>query len=46
MVIGYAFPIHDNILSARFFVLNTTEEAAILTPNEIRNNTIPIKNRT
>ena len=43
---GSSHFIYDKILSARFFALNTTDEAATLTPSEIRNNTIPIKNNT
>jgi hypothetical protein len=37
---------HDKILSARFLVRKTTEEAAMFTPSEMRNKTMPIKNKT
>jgi len=38
--------IYDKILSALFFARKTTDEAAMLTPNEIKNKTMPMKNNT
>ncbi len=38
--------LYDSILSARFLARNTTDEAAMFTPKEIRNKTIPMKNKT
>ena len=37
---------YDNILSARFLARKTTEEAAMFTPSEMRNNNMPMKNST
>lgn len=34
----------ERILSARFFARNTTDDAAMFTPNEIKNSTMPMKN--
>ena len=38
--------LYERILSARFLARKTTDEAAILTPSEIKNKTMPIKNNT
>ena len=37
---------YDNILSARFLARKTTDDAAMFTPSEIRNRTMPMKNNT